>query len=147
MLKISSIKTPLFGVHIGDNLNFSKHVTTLCKKTSKQIAIISRFKKLLSTKTKLLLYKAYILPHFTYCSTVWMHCGKTAAGKLAEKLNERAMRCIFNDNISTSDELLVKANMQSLKNRRIQDMCILIYKVIYSTSPTPISGLLSLKCN
>ena len=39
---------------------------------------------------------------------------KTAAGKL-EKLNERAMRCIFNDN----DELLVKASMPSLQNRRI----------------------------
>ena len=26
-----------------------------------------------------------------------------------EKLNERAMRCIFNDNISTYDELLIKA--------------------------------------
>ena len=35
---------------------------------------------------------------------VWMHCGKTAAGKL-EKLNEHAMRCIFNDNIRTYDEL------------------------------------------
>ena len=47
-----------------------------------------------------------------------MHCGNTAAGKL-EKLNERAMRCIFNDNISTYDELLVKANMPSLQNRRM----------------------------
>ena len=75
-----------------------------------------------------------------------MHCGKTAAGKL-EKLNECAMRCIFNDNISTYDELLVKANMLSLQNRRIQDMCILIYKAIYATTPTPISGLLSLRSN
>ena len=100
----------------------------------------------MSTKTKLLLYKAYILPHFTYCPTVWMHCGKTAAGKL-EKLNERAMRCIFNDNISTYDELLMKANMPSLQNRRIQDMCILIYKVIYATTPTHIGGLLSLRSN
>ena len=76
-----------------------------------------------------------------------MHCGKTAAGKL-EKLNERAMRCIFSGNISTYDELLVKANMLSLPNRRIRDMCILnIYKVIYATTQTPISGLLSLRSN
>ena len=121
-----NISWKLLGVHIDDNLNFSKHVILLRKKTSKQIAIISRFKKLLSTKTKLLLYKAYILPHFTSCSSVWMHCGKTAAGKL-EKLNERAMRCIFNDNISTFDELLVKANMPSLQNRGIPDMCIHVY--------------------
>lgn len=75
-----------------------------------------------------------------------MHCGKTAAAKL-EKLNKRAMRCIFNDNISTYEELLAKANMPSLQNRRIQDMCILIYKVIYATTPTPLSSLLSLRSN
>ena len=57
------------------------------------------------------------------------------------------MRCIFNDNISTYDELLMKTNMPSQQNRRIQDMCILIYKVIYATTPTPISGLLSLRSN
>ena len=75
-----------------------------------------------------------------------MHCGKTAASKL-EKLNGCAMRCIFNDNVSTYDELLVKANMPSLQNGRIQDLCILIYKAIYATTPTPISGLLSLRSN
>ena len=42
----------LLGVHIDDNLNLSKHVASLCKETSKQVAIISRFKKLLSTTTK-----------------------------------------------------------------------------------------------
>jgi len=81
---------------------------------------------LLSVKTKLALYKAYILPHFTYRSTVWMHCGKTAAAKL-EKLNERAMRSIFNDNTSTYNALLETANMPTLHNRRVQDMGILIW--------------------
>ena len=70
-----------------------------------------------------------------------MHCGKTIVDKL-EKLNERDMRCIFNDNIGTYDESLVKANMPSLQNRRIQDMCILIYKVIYATT----QHLLVLSC-
>ena len=76
----------LLGVLIDERLNFNNHVASLCKKISKQIAIIFRFRKLLSFQTKLTLYKAYILPHFTYCSTVWMHCGKTTLAKL-EKLN------------------------------------------------------------
>ena len=45
------------------------------------------------------------LPHFTYCSTVWMHCGKTASDKL-EKMNKRALRKIFNDNANTYTTLL-----------------------------------------
>jgi len=72
----------LLGVHIDERLNFNNHVASICKKISKQIAVVSRFRKLLSIQTKLTLYKAYILPHFTYCSTVWMHCGKTASDKL-----------------------------------------------------------------
>lgn len=119
----------LLGVHIDERLNFNNHVASICKKASKQIAVISRFRKLLSIQTKLTLYKAYILPHFTYCSTVWMHCGKTASDKL-EKLNKRALRLIFNDNANTYATLLETSNMPSLHDRRVQDMCILIYKVI-----------------
>ena len=68
----------LLGVNIDERLNFNNHVASICKKVSKRIAVISRFRKLLSIKTKLALYKAHILPHFTYCSTVWMHCGRNS---------------------------------------------------------------------
>ena len=118
--------------------------TSICKKISKQIAVVSRLRKLLSIQTKLTLYKAYILPHFTYCSTVWMHCGKTASDKL-EKLNKRALRLIFNDNVNTYTTLLDIANMPSLHDRRVQDMCILIYKVIHGTTSTPLRTLLKLR--
>ena len=38
-----NINCKLLGVHIAYNLNFSKHATSLCKKTSMQIAIIGTF--------------------------------------------------------------------------------------------------------
>ena len=117
----------LLGVHIDERLNFNNHVASICKKINKQIAVISRFRKLLSIQTKLTLYKAYFLPHFTHCSTVWMHCGKTASDKL-EKLNKWALRLIFNDNANTYTTLLNMANMSSLHDRRVQDMCILYIK-------------------
>lgn len=57
----TKISCKLLGVHLDGNLSFSKHVIiSWCKKTSRQIANINRFKKLLSTTTKLLLSKAYI---------------------------------------------------------------------------------------
>ena len=139
-----STSCKLLGVHIDERLNFNNHVASICKKISKQIAVISRFRKLSTIQTKLTLYKAYILPHFTYCSTVWMHCGKTASDKL-EKLNKRALRLIFNDNANTYTTLLDIANMPSLHDRRVQDMCILIYKVIHGTTPTPLPTLLTLR--
>ena len=45
----------LLGVHIDERLNFNNHVASICKKISKQIAVISRFRKLLSIQTKLTL--------------------------------------------------------------------------------------------
>ena len=73
-----------------------------------------------------------------------MHCGKTATNKL-EKLNKRALKLIFNDNTNTSTTLLEIANMPSLHDRIVQDMCILIYKVIHGTTRTPLSTLLTLR--
>ena len=133
-------------MNIDERLNFNNHVASICKKISKQIAVISRFRKLLSIQTTLTLYKAYILPHCTYCSTVWMHCGKTASDKL-EKLNKRALRLIFNDDANTYTNLLETANMPSLHDRRVQDMCILIYKVIHGKTPTSLRTLLTLRSN
>ena len=49
----------LLGVHIDKRLNFNNHVASICKKISKQIAVVSPFRKLLSIQTKLMLYKDY----------------------------------------------------------------------------------------
>ena len=73
-----------------------------------------------------------------------MHCGETASDKL-EKLNKRPLRLIFNVNVNTYTTLLETANMPSLHDRRVQDMCILIYKVIHGTTPTPLRTLLTLR--
>ena len=62
-----------------------------------------------------------------------MHCGKTAAAQL-EKLNERALRSIFNKE-STYVILLETANVPTLHhNRRVQYMGILIYKGIHNNN-------------
>ena len=42
------------------------------KLVNNQFSVMTRFGKLMSTETMLRLYKAYILPHFYYCSIVWI---------------------------------------------------------------------------
>ena len=46
------------------------------------------------------LYKAVILPHFQYCSSVWHFCGARNAEKL-ENLDKRILRFILGDFEST----------------------------------------------
>lgn len=63
------------GIHIDSKLNFSKHVKITINKTKYvryQLFPILNHKSQLSTKTKLFLYKTYLLPVLTYASPAWI---------------------------------------------------------------------------
>ena len=53
------------------------------------------------------LYKAFILPHFYYCS-IWHFCGKRNTDKM-EALNKRILKFILKDNDSNYSQLLEKS--------------------------------------
>ena len=77
-------------------------------------------------------YKAFILPHFHYCSSVWHFCGARNTEKL-DALNKRSLRFILNDVESTYSTLLNQVNCVSLYNKRIHNMLILLYKSLFLT--------------
>ena len=64
------------------------------------------------------IYKAFILPHFYYCSCVWHFCSIRNSEKL-EALSKRILKVIFNDYSSTYNQLLDKARTISLNTQRI----------------------------
>ena len=64
----------------------------------------------------------------TYCHTVWYFCKASDTRKL-ERVQERALRAVYNNKTAAYDELLSKAKLPSLVNRRLQDILILMYKV------------------
>ena len=76
------------------------------------------------------LYKAFILPHFYYCSSVWLFCGARNADKV-DNLNKRILRFILQDYSSPYDILLSKVNMKSLFIRRLQNFMITLYKSLF----------------
>ena len=72
---------------------------------------MTRFGKLMSTETMLRLYKAFILPHFYYCSMVWQFSSNQDSDKL-DLLNKRILRFIFKD--FNSDFLIIGSRQQLL---------------------------------
>ena len=78
--------------------------------------------------TKLQLYLTAILPHLTYCQTVWHFCKQSERWKLG-RLQERALRAIENCRTDTYEDLLCSSNLLSLYNRRLQEIVILMYRV------------------
>ena len=141
----SSSGIDLLGVAIDDELNFTRHIKNDdCTKGAKKVGVLMRFRNLIPTAAKLRIFKAFILPRVTYCHIVWHHCRSSDERKI-ERLQERALRAIYCDRISTYEALLEKARLPSLRNRRLQDIAILMYKVKAKLVPSYISDLFN--CN
>ena len=58
-----------------------------------------------------------------------------------ERVQERALRIIFNSKTDTYDALLSRAKLPSLHNRRLQDIAILMFKVKNGLVPDDITEL------
>ena len=70
----------LLGVTLDKESNFSNHVSSICKNTSKRIGVLMRLRKLILTTAKLYIYKAAIMPYFNYCSLVLIISGILTSG-------------------------------------------------------------------
>src|SRR6056300_1451500 len=108
----------LLGVVIDNKLNFNEHITNVCKKVNNQFNVMLRFRNLVSRNILLKLYKAFILPHFNYCSTIWHFCTINNRDKL-ETLNKRILRSILLDDNSSYEQLLKKSGTLALYSQRL----------------------------
>ena len=135
----------LLGVTVDDKLMFESQFKKICRKVSQQIAVLKRMKKLLPFKLREKLYRAFIASHFNYCAESWHFCSNRLTGKL-QKLNERALRFVYQDKISTYQTLVVKNRYTTfyLANQRLAKVLNTVFGAIKNGNvPTSISELLS----
>jgi hypothetical protein len=99
-----------------------------------------RLRNLIPTSAKLVLFKGAILPYLTYCQLVWHFC-KASDSRNIERLQERGLRAVYKDHYTTYSELLKRAQLPTLKNRCLQDVCTLMYKVKHKLCPAYISNI------
>ena len=84
----------VLGVYFDSHITWNEHIDTLRRKLLQRIAILSRARKYIPAKYRLLLYNASIKPLFTYCCTVWSNCSQTNLDELF-KLQKRCARLIL----------------------------------------------------
>ena len=96
-----------------------------------------------SLKLRENLYRAFIAPHFNYCAESWHFCGNSLTEKL-EKLNERALRFVYQDKISPYKTLIVKNGYSTFANQRLAKMLSTVFRAIGNGNvPSSISELLT----
>ena len=84
----------LLGISIDSELSFNHHISKVCEKVNNQFSVLKRFESLITRNVMLRLYKAFVLPHFQYCSLIWHFCGTRNRDKL-ETLNKRIFRLMI----------------------------------------------------
>ena len=79
--------------------------------------------------------KAFIESQFGYCPLVWVFHGNRTLNDTMNKIQERALRLVYNDHHSTYDQLLEKDSSYSIHHRNVQRLAIEIYKFKNNLGP------------
>ena len=120
----------LLGVQIDEKLSFAGHISELCTKASQKVGVLVQLCNLIPCNAKLSLYKFSILPHLTYCHLV---CHLSNASAQRKRIQERALRAVYKTRSASYQELLDRAKLPTLYNRRLQDIATLMFNVKHST--------------
>jgi hypothetical protein len=89
--EVTNIK--FLGVVLDNKLNFSDHISYVCKKVSKGIGILYKARPFINHKGLMTLYNSFLLPYFSYCIHVWGGTYITCLQPLV-MLQRKAIRCI-----------------------------------------------------
>ena len=72
--------------------------------------------------------KAFIESQFGYCPLVWMFCGRQTNARI-NHIHERALRAVYNDEISPFEELLGRDKSETIHRRNIKILAAELFKI------------------
>ena len=136
----------LLGIKIDNKLNFNEHVSDLCKKASQKLHALARVAPYMSIKKRRIIMKAFINSQFGYCPLIWMFHSRTLNNRI-NKIQERALRIVYNDELSTFDELLRKDDSMTVHERNIQMLATEVYKIVNGHAPKIMNEVIQVKEN
>ena len=108
--------------------------------------VLKRIGSNLSRLAKFTIYHSFILSNLSYCPLTWHFCTEKNTQKI-EKIQERALRFIYDDYTNSYNYLLEQSKLPSLKIRRLRAMALETYRIIYKTSPVFIHDIVKIKQN
>ena len=129
---------------IDNELKFDKYISKVCKMAQRKLTVLTRIKKYLGFNQLQLLFKTFFDSQFKYCPLTWMFYSRTTNNKI-NKLHKRALRRVYDDYVSTFEELLEKDISFTVHHYNIHTLCIELYKVFSGQSQMKFSDLFERK--
>ena len=145
----NSSSQKILGVTFDNKLNFTTHITKLCKKAGQKIHALARISKFMSEGKRKLIMSAFISSHFSYCPLIWM-CHNRSLNTKINKIHERALRIVYDDTTSSFEFLLQKSKSVKIHHRNLQILVTEIYKTLNNLSPSLMSEIFIIRdtgCN
>ena len=137
-------KVKLLGIDLDSKLNFNCHINDICQKAARQTNALKRLSKFLTFESRMAIFRSFIMSNFNYCSLGWHACGVQNTRKL-EKLQERALRFVYLDKVSSYDDLLTKAKLTTLHLGRLKMLATEVYKSVHKLNPPYIQEIYKTK--
>ena len=97
------------------DLKFDKYALSQCKKAGKKLTALIRISKFMTIAQRRNIMKAFIESQFGYCPLVWMFCGRQTNARI-NHIHERALRAVYNDEVSPFEELLGREILKTLEH-------------------------------
>ena len=119
----------LLGVLIDRDLKFDEYVLSQCKQAGKKLTALIRTSRYMTFAQSRNIMKAFIESQFGYCPLVWMFCGRQTNARI-NHIHERALRTVYNDEISPFEELLGRDDKsETIHRRNIKILAAELFKI------------------
>ena len=118
----------LLGILIDRDLKFDEYVLSQCKKADKKLTAMITTSKFITFGQRRNIMKPFIESQFGYWPFVWMFCGRQTNARI-NHIHERALRAIYNDEISPFEELLGRDKSETIHRRNIKILAAELFKI------------------
>ena len=113
-----SAKQKLLGIEIGRYLNIDDHVISLSKKAGRKLSVLARLSKFISSKQERIFMKTSVESQFGYCPLIGIFDSKKVNSEINHLL-ERSLRIVYNDYITSLEDLLKKDNSFKIHHKNV----------------------------
>ena len=136
----------LLGIKVDNKLDFSEHVSSICRKANLKLHALARVSKFMNKEKLGIQARAFIESQFGYCLLIWMFHNRILNNKI-NRLHERILRLVYNDHDSSFEELLLIDNSLTIHERNIQKLATEMYKVANNNTPSFLKSIFPLSTN
>ena len=137
----------ILGVTRNRKLTLHQYIKKTCREAGQKLSALLRLcPSYLDINKRKTIYTTVVKSQSNYCPLVWMFCPRRS-NNLINKVQERALRITYNDQLTDFKSLLSNHNEITIHQRNLQVLMTEIYKIINHIAPPIMSSLFEIREN